>query len=119
MAEPPIACTLSADEFREQTARIRDLSRSALRVFRDGPLILRLTYHPSAADRVEQLVRRERSCCAFLHFTLTTDAAGVHLTITAPERARDAVDVFFAPYVSQTEPCSAESPTLEKELSRC
>jgi hypothetical protein len=104
MTELPIACTLGAADFRKQTALIRDLSRGALLASRRGPLTLQLTYHPSATTRVEELVRQERSCCAFLQFDLTTDAAGVHLTITAPQRAQDAVDLLFAPYV---EPSSA------------
>ena len=91
----PIACTLIYDDYRFRLSEIESLSRAFLRSARRAGLTLHLTYGPEAADRVRELVRQEQSCCAFLHFDVREEADGIHLAITAPERAREAADVLF------------------------
>jgi hypothetical protein len=102
-AELPIACTLALPERKLQAERIRSLARNGLRAARREPLKLHLTYAPSAADEVRDVVRVERSCCAFLDFDLSEHHDGVHLTITAPEHARDAAQLLFDHYAPAME----------------
>jgi hypothetical protein len=102
-AELPIACTLALPERQLQAERIRSLARNGLRAARREPLKLHLTYALSAVDEVRDVVRMERSCCAFLDFDLRERRDGVHLTITAPERARDAAQMLFDHYAPAKE----------------
>jgi hypothetical protein len=48
---------------------------------------------------VREMVAKEQSCCAFLAFELSETDTNVRLTITAPERARDAADALFEQFV--------------------
>ncbi|MEQ9152807.1 MAG: hypothetical protein RLO06_15120 [Parvibaculum sp.] len=57
-----------------------------------------MTFSPDAADRVNEIVRRERECCAFLTFTLHPEADSIRLLIEAPEGVRDALDTVFQPF---------------------
>lgn len=93
--KPPIACTLDAGDFRERTESIRDLARRSLLTSSRGRLTLSLLYAADAADEVASLVAKERACCAFLDFVMTTRADGVHLVITTPESAAEAADMLF------------------------
>lgn len=111
----PIACTLTRGDFKDRASWIRELASRSLRAARRTPLALHLTYAPEAAAQVRELVRKERSCCAFLIFELGEDPAGVHLTITAPEDARDAVDLLFAHFAPDAAILSSNPPTLDKE----
>jgi hypothetical protein len=89
--EIPIACTLSATDYRDRLAQIAALSRDALRHVERRGLTLDLRYAPEAAARVRQLVEQERTCCAFLQFDLQESADEVRLLVTAPPAAADAV----------------------------
>jgi len=46
------------------------------------------------------MVAGEQHCCAFLDFDLREDADAVHVTITAPENAREAADELFAQFTA-------------------
>lgn len=99
-AETPIACTLGSGAFQDRLAWIADLNRAALRdARRDGTRLI-LTYRPEDGDRVREMVRRERQCCAFLAFEMNDGANGMTLTVEAPEVARDALDAVFDPFLS-------------------
>lgn len=93
--KPPIACTLAGDDFAERTAWIRQLAKDHLTSVRRSPLSLELTYAAAAAPKVREMVTKEQACCAFMTFDLRQAADGIHVTITAPEEAREAVDVLF------------------------
>jgi hypothetical protein len=41
------------------------------------------------------MVASEQHCCAFLNFNVREEPDAVHVTITAPESARDAADELF------------------------
>jgi hypothetical protein len=97
--EPPVACTLAAGDYTARIAWIADLNAAALRTHRRDDLWLELTYALDARDRVREMIRREQACCAFLTFELCEAREGVRLTIVAPERARDAADGVFAPFL--------------------
>lgn len=91
----PIACTLDAGDFKIRTASIRALAGRSLLTASRTPLSLALVYRPEALAEVQDLVRNEEDCCAFLTFDLRNTAAGVRLTITAPAAAADAADMLF------------------------
>ena len=46
------------------------------------------------------MVANEQRCCAFLSFDVREQPDFVHVTITAPERARDAADELFEQFTS-------------------
>jgi hypothetical protein len=94
--EIPIACTLSATDYRTRLAEIAALSREALRRVERRGLTLELRYAPEAAERVRRLVEQERTCCAFLQFDLHEGADEVRLLVTAPPAAADAVPDLLA-----------------------
>lgn len=96
---PPIACTLTPGEFESRMAEIAELTRDGLKEHRRDGLTLHLTY-AHAADRVREMVRRERECCAFLAFDVCEDGDAVRLTVTAPEEAREVVDILFEQFVA-------------------
>jgi hypothetical protein len=100
-ADAPIACTLPADTYRQRLDWIAQLTRDGLRSHHRHDLTLELRYASDVADRVRELVRKEEQCCAFLRFELAEHNGDILLTITAPERARDAVDLLFAQFVAQ------------------
>lgn len=98
--DPPIACTLGASDFQARVAWIADLNRQSLLSEHREDLRLTLIYRRSARHQVEEMITRERECCAFLKFAVSDIEDGVLLTITAPEAARDAMDAVFAPFQS-------------------
>ena len=71
-----------------------------------GPLLLRAAL--GARGRVEEMVAGERECCAFLDLDVQEKPDAVRLTITAPERAREAADDAFAPFL----PRASGQPSL-------
>ena len=112
----PIACTLAPEELRHRRAWIADLSRNALKDHRRDDLVLHLRYLPDAADRVREMVRMERQCCAFLTFETRERPDEVLLTITAPEPAREIAAAMFDQFVALTRAaatcgCSSDKST--------
>jgi hypothetical protein len=106
MKSLPIACTLTPGDLRERLALIRQLTAEALLGYdRDG-LVLALRYAPAALERVRAMVASEQHCCAFLKFEVRGQPDVVHVTITAPENARDAAEELFEQFVGadQTNP---------------
>lgn len=97
--EPPIACTLESGSYQERIAWIADLAREGLRSHKREDLTLELSYAPEVTGRVHEMVRKEQECCAFLSFEITEDRNAVRLTITAPERAREATDALFEQFL--------------------
>jgi len=109
----PIACTLTPGDLRKRLQWIRDLARDSLRDAHREPLALHLTYDLSAAPRVREMVRKEEACCAFLHFDLREDTRGVHLSIIAPEDAREAANDLFAHFAPEL--AASHSSATQKE----
>src|SRR5262249_54069167 len=52
--KPPIACTLTGDDFVERTAWIRQLAKDHLTAVRRLPLSVELTYAPAGAPKVRE-----------------------------------------------------------------
>lgn len=95
-ADPAIACTLSATDYRVRLAEIAALTRDALRHAERRGLTLDLRYAPEAAARVRRLVEQERACCAFLQFELQEGAGEVRLLVTASPAAAEAIPDLLA-----------------------
>ena len=96
----PIACTLTPGDLRERLALIRQLTAEALLGHDRNGLILTLRYAPDAVERARAMVASEQHCCAFLNFVVREQPDGVHVTITAPESARDAADELFEQFTT-------------------
>ena len=96
----PIACTLAPGAFKDRTAWIAALNKDALRNYQRRDLVLELSYALEARERVHEMVRNERSCCAFLAFELREAGNEIRLTVTAPETAREATDTLFEQFVA-------------------
>src|SRR3546814_11723679 len=75
--EVPVACALPPGDFNQRLAWIAALNRTALlRTQREDRRLL-LTYDRSQAGLVHDMVDRERQCCGFLSFQVTTGHEGV------------------------------------------
>ena len=111
----PIACTLTQGDFKERIEWIRTLAREWLLDVRREPLALHLTYYAAAAAHVRDMVGKEEVCCAFLRFDLREDTRGVHLTITAPEEAREATNALFAHFAPELARSQSLPSSTEKE----
>lgn len=105
----PIACTLTPGESKDRFSSIAALNRDALLSHRREDLRLKLTYAREARARVQEMVKGEQTCCAFLDFDLKESTREIQLTITAPEKAREVADALFEQFVAQTPLPSAPS----------
>ncbi len=95
-----IACTLSAENFRERLEQNRALAHDSLRSHERQGLVLTLRYDASAAHRVREMLRREQECCAFLSFAVNEAAGQIVVKVTAPEEARVAAETMFEQFVT-------------------
>ena len=95
---PPIACTLDAGSHATRLADIRALLARALKNTRREGASLHLTFDATARADVEDMVRKEKSCCAFLDFQIAQRDGEIDVTITAPPAAADGADALFAPF---------------------
>ena len=97
------------------------MNKDALRSYARRDLVLELRYAPEARERVLEMVRNEQACCAFLAFELDEVGNEIRLTITAPERAREATDGLFDPFVANAPApsscaCAASASTAKPPL---
>ena len=99
-----VACSLAAGAHKERTAWIQSLAKRALRGHARADLTLSLAYAPEFAPEVQILVVQERICCPFLTFDLFQTAEAICLTITAPEAARESVNMLFEHFVAECKP---------------
>lgn len=96
---PQIACTLGAAEHAGRMEWIADLNATALKSYRRDGHRIRLSYRPVAAAQARELVRRERQCCPFLHFSTEQEADAFAVIIDVPAGLGSVVDDVFASYV--------------------
>jgi uroporphyrinogen-III synthase len=99
VSETSIACTLDlagrtgrADEIR----RLMERALIARERTADG-LVLRFRDGADTEAEVRDQIAREKTCCAFLEFTLERRDGELRLEVTAPESARPFVDSLFGP----------------------
>ena len=95
MDEPPIACTLGADQVDERLAQWRrTFAAASAREVIEGGTRLRFAQDVDVAE-LARLAATELDCCRFFTFVLTLDDAGVTLEVTGPPGASP-VDLLFA-----------------------
>ncbi|MBC3919208.1 hypothetical protein H8L32_17075 [Undibacterium sp. CY18W] len=92
----PIACTLSAMEFKGRAASIAQLTATSLLSHRIDGCTAHLLYRQDAKQAVEQLVQQEQSCCGFLSFEMGQSSDGITLSITAPPEVQSDAEALFA-----------------------
>jgi hypothetical protein len=97
-SEAPIACSLGAGDYAERIRWIAALNGRSLRRHEQSDLTLRLVYDAAARSDVARLVAQEQACCAFLDFDVAEAPEGLVLSITAPERAREAAEAIFGEF---------------------
>ncbi len=96
-----IACTLGFSDLKTRLGELASLNSDALRCHKRRGLELELVYAIGARERVYEMVRREKECCAFLDFDVREDAENIRLIIRAPESARAAAALVFVPFISK------------------
>jgi DNA-binding transcriptional MerR regulator len=94
--DPPVACTLSAEEMPGrmaawQAAVAEANGREAI----DGGV--RLLFGPAdgLAARLADLAEKEQGCCAFFDFAVRVSPSGVALDVQAPANAAELVTALF------------------------
>jgi len=97
----PITCTLGLSDLKARIGEIASLNSDALRHHEHRGLKLELVYGRQARERVHEMVRKEKECCAFLDFDIREDAENVRLIIRTPESARAAAALVFAPFIGK------------------
>lgn len=98
----PLACTLSPTDYTTRLAWITALDTASLLSYRCAGGQLTLVYRVDAAMQVRELVRRERTCCAFLRFSVVTGEDTVTLDVHVPSNAIDAAPDLLAPFLVGT-----------------
>ncbi len=95
----PAACTLSSDDAADRSTAWAELLGHAVERHRTPAGIrVRLPDDPAVVARAADLAVREVGCCAFFSFSLTVEAGGVWLEVTAPASDGQAVlDSLFGP----------------------
>lgn len=96
IAPAPIACTLSAANFKERAIWLRELTAHALLSHRVVGLQLFLSYRQDATDDVEKMVRQEQECCGFLKYELRPGNESIEVAVTAPAATSLDAQALFA-----------------------
>jgi hypothetical protein len=95
MTWAPAECTLPTAERPLRVAEFDELFATSLRgLTRPEPLLLRLVLDDAdgIAATTEDLVARERSCCAFFDFELTAIPHGLQLDVSMPAGRTEVLD---------------------------
>jgi len=105
---PGPACSLEAHAFQERVKWIAALNQQFLRSVDRQGRTLTVIYDFAALQQIEEMVTRERECCAFLEFDLQRGEA-VKLTITVPAHAAADSDQLLMPFYQQQVTADAAS----------
>ncbi|MQA37069.1 hypothetical protein [Rugamonas aquatica] len=92
----PITCTLSAANFKERAAWLRELTSRALLTHQLDGSRLSLSYRLDAKVEVEKMVSQERECCGFLNYKVRRTATSIEVTVTAPANAGTDAQALFS-----------------------
>jgi hypothetical protein len=93
---PPVACTLSAADFKARAEWLKALKERALIGHRVEDNRAHLVYKLEAESDVALMVKQEQTCCSFLRFDLRRTPATLELTVTAPADAGIDAQLLFA-----------------------
>ncbi len=92
----PIACSLSAQDQEERAREFRTISAKVTgRESTAEGVRLRFRSEPRFAEQLADLTRREKECCPFFDFRITTIDDEVVLDVGAPADAREIVERLF------------------------
>jgi hypothetical protein len=96
--EQPIACTLTADQYKNRTGELAALATRALRSREQTADGERLVFadSPETEHELRATIAAEASCCAFLRMDLKRADDGLVLNIAGPARARPIIQELFA-----------------------
>jgi hypothetical protein len=96
--DQPIACSLSAAEYRGRTDDLAALAARSLRSREHTADGERLTFtdSPDTEGELRSVIAAEASCCAFLRMDLGRQADGLVLDIAEPRDARPIIAELFA-----------------------
>ena len=96
--DQPIACTLSAREYRGRADELAALAARALRSRERTAGGERLTFAdgPEIEAELRAAIAAEASCCAFLRMELQRRDEGLVLDIAGPPDARPVIAELFA-----------------------
>jgi hypothetical protein len=94
--ELPVVCSLDAGDLEQRLAAIGEIGAESLIDRRqDGERhLLRFRSDPRTRERLEDIVRAERECCAFLDLLLEDEGDYVVLSVAAPEAGQATADGF-------------------------
>ena len=95
--ELPIACSLDRAELAQRSRRWERLAERALieaSLRDDGVAVQRYRDDPETVAELEELVRLEGDCCAFLDFKLSHPGGELVLEVRGPEGAAVIVAAF-------------------------
>jgi hypothetical protein len=84
-SDPPIACSLSADELPPRLDAIGEIGRTSLLAVEHAGGRAELRFRPAARDAIAAIVAAEAECCAFLSMELRDEPEALVLTIGAPK----------------------------------
>ena len=100
----PLACTLGPQDGPARVQRWQALHRSAHPVssVRHGVLEVRYPGHHGVLEEVRALAAAERTCCAFVDWTVGQVGGDVLLTVRAPAGTPEAVDPIAALFTART-----------------
>jgi hypothetical protein len=98
ITNPPIACSLTAADYRQRVAEAGDVAREALRERRqiDGGERLVFQETGDVRRRLDAFVAAESACCPFLTMSLRSDGGRLVLDITGPELAEPIIEELVA-----------------------
>lgn len=99
----PMACALSTDDLKARFVEIGELAGRALLGHEQEGRTLHLRYAKAAANDLERLVAKERTCCEFLQFDIRTLDDHVYLDITAPVEAGEFAPLLYAHFIGAGE----------------
>lgn len=80
----PIACALSAADFKERAVWLRELTARALISHHIAGQQLHLSYRAEALADVEKMMQQERQCCGFLEYEIKPGSESVEVAVTVP-----------------------------------
>jgi hypothetical protein len=92
--DPPIACSLAADDLADRVRRWRRVLDGSTPHRRDDGAV-RVALGLDRLPELAALIVDETRCCPFFTFALTVTHAGVHLDADAPAEARPLLDELF------------------------
>jgi hypothetical protein len=97
MRQPiPIACSLSAGELADRRLEFAAAAEHVVgREPTERGVRLRFRNPPGFQEELADLIRREKECCPFYDFRISTVDGEVLLEVDAPPEARPIIDQLF------------------------